>query len=466
MNQILLVDDEDVFRETLKEYLTMENYEITEAENGQVAIDIIKAGKKFDLILSDIQMPVLNGIDFLKWNIKEVKMPFVLMTGYTNLLETTSAFEIGATDFISKPFKCDELMLILKKNIPDKVRLSIEDNIISTETNEYIEIPVWTVVSKEQLDMDIYMRLGSSKFLKIMKSGQNIDVEKLSQYQKKGLKSLFLKEIDAKRFNEKMEIESLQILLEKKKNFINESKKYIQKLDLVKKLTVKNTEFLEQKIDFSLGLVYESKEMLLLWDKIKESPMMEAHSLSTLTYSTLLCVDEPEMDIEFMNALCISSLFHDVGETKIDKILLEKSASLLSLEEKKILEEHVLNSCLMLEAVPNIDPLVLRLISEHHENNLGTGFPQKSKAENLHDMSKVLIVSSAFSKIINHAHKHLIVSPINALNKIKKMEQNAFDVNVLLKLDKLVLKQTSHEKNAGPTKIQYKRNNVVLSDDE
>lgn len=113
--QILVVDDEDELRNLLCRMLAAEGYHISSATNGEEAIDKIQR-QSFDLALLDIQMPLMNGIQVLKF-IKE-KSPStraIMLTGYAELKFAMEAREHGARDFISKPFKIDDILTTISR---------------------------------------------------------------------------------------------------------------------------------------------------------------------------------------------------------------------------------------------------------------------------------------------------------------------------------------------------------------
>ena len=115
MATILLVDDDEFFRKAVRLILEQEKWGVAEAPNGRVAKDILSAGK-FDVVVSDIQMPHLNGVELLEWIIQFKKTPVILMTGFSHILETQKAFELGACSFITKPFKDTDIVTAIKKN--------------------------------------------------------------------------------------------------------------------------------------------------------------------------------------------------------------------------------------------------------------------------------------------------------------------------------------------------------------
>ncbi|MEN0059815.1 MAG: response regulator, partial [Bdellovibrio sp.] len=102
MKKILLVEDDEFFRAAVKSILASK-YEIMEASNGRVAQELIMMSTP-DLVISDIQMPHFSGIELLEWiQAKQQQVPVILMTGFSEILETTKAHQMGAKDFIPKP---------------------------------------------------------------------------------------------------------------------------------------------------------------------------------------------------------------------------------------------------------------------------------------------------------------------------------------------------------------------------
>ncbi|HJL72379.1 MAG TPA: response regulator, partial [Nitrospinaceae bacterium] len=109
MNPILDIDDEKSLREFLTIMLENEGYEVVSADSGQKAVALIEKNV-FDLVITDIRMRQSNGIDVLKV-VKQVgpQTRVVMMTAYASAETTVEAMKIGAYDYISRPFKVDDL---------------------------------------------------------------------------------------------------------------------------------------------------------------------------------------------------------------------------------------------------------------------------------------------------------------------------------------------------------------------
>lgn len=113
-NRILVVDDETSMRELLAIMLRREGYHVDEASDGGIALEKLQEAE-FDLVISDIQMPRVNGIELLR-NIREQSIDVVVMmiTAFSTTEQAVEAMKLGAYDYITKPFMNDEIRLVIR----------------------------------------------------------------------------------------------------------------------------------------------------------------------------------------------------------------------------------------------------------------------------------------------------------------------------------------------------------------
>ena len=110
---ILIVDDEELIREVIKEYSTNEGYNVYEASDGFEALGIIKK-EKIDVIVLDIMMPKLDGFSAYK-EIKNIKnIPTIILSARTEEYDKLLGFELGVDDYLTKPFSPKELIARIK----------------------------------------------------------------------------------------------------------------------------------------------------------------------------------------------------------------------------------------------------------------------------------------------------------------------------------------------------------------
>lgn len=116
-SKVLIVDDEEGIRESLKLILS-DHYDLILTENGPQAMECLKNDRDIGLVLLDIKMPKVNGLDALK----EIKarrpdLKVVIITGYKSVETASEAASLGASGYIVKPFKSNEILQTVQKNL-------------------------------------------------------------------------------------------------------------------------------------------------------------------------------------------------------------------------------------------------------------------------------------------------------------------------------------------------------------
>ena len=120
--KILIIDDERSIRNSLKEILADEGYDVDVAENGQQGCDMVEK-EKYDVIFCDIKMPVMDGVETLaKLNSMGIDAAVVMISGHADVTTAVDCIKKGAFDFIEKPLDLNRI-LITVKNAKDKVHL-------------------------------------------------------------------------------------------------------------------------------------------------------------------------------------------------------------------------------------------------------------------------------------------------------------------------------------------------------
>ena len=125
---ILVVDDDDGIRDLVKQYLIQNNFVVTTANSAEDANEKIKV-VKFDLIVLDIMMPGKSGLEFTIENKNNLNTPIILLTAKGEPSDRVEGLEIGADDYLPKPFEPKELILRIK-NILNKTKLKNKKRVI------------------------------------------------------------------------------------------------------------------------------------------------------------------------------------------------------------------------------------------------------------------------------------------------------------------------------------------------
>ena len=124
-NHILIVDDDDRIRNLLKDYLSENNYIVSTAENANQAKERLKY-LKFDIIILDVMMPGQDGYGLTKDIKKQSKIPIILLTAKGEVENRIKGLELGADDYIGKPFEPKELLLRIKNIINKNNKIDLK----------------------------------------------------------------------------------------------------------------------------------------------------------------------------------------------------------------------------------------------------------------------------------------------------------------------------------------------------
>ena len=142
---ILVVDDDEGIRTLVKKYLNENNYLVTTANSAEDAFEKIQI-IKFDLIILDIMMPGKSGLEFIKENQKKLDTPVILLTAKGEASERIEGLEVGADDYLPKPFEPKELILRIQ-NIIRKTKISDQKRVIQFE-NIKIDLNKQLIIKK------------------------------------------------------------------------------------------------------------------------------------------------------------------------------------------------------------------------------------------------------------------------------------------------------------------------------
>ena len=163
-NHILIVDDDDRIRNLLKDYLSENSYIVSTAKNADQAKERLEY-VKFDIIILDVMMPGQNGYELTKEIKKEIKVPIILLTAKGEVENRIKGLELGADDYLGKPFEPKELLLRIK-NIINK------NNILNLDT-KYL-------VGDAEIDLNKMLIKFNDKIKKINNSEKKVLIEMLS----------------------------------------------------------------------------------------------------------------------------------------------------------------------------------------------------------------------------------------------------------------------------------------------
>ena len=401
LKKILLVEDDELFRNTICEVLS-KKYSVFQAPNGHIACQLM-TNENYDLVLSDIQMPTMSGIDLLEWSTKNKPAPFIMMTGFSSLVETKSAYDLGAKSFIAKPFKINQLLELIEPLIGTEGSTAPEKK----GADDYYKVGLEEFISKPTIDFDIYIKLSEKNFIKIANKNEVLPKDQIKKYQDRGIKHFYIEKDD---FSKLVQFNyGLVKLINTSADFSNGRKSAIMnsgKLNLEKSFSegVDAEAFKEATsfLEMTMQCVSESQESFDLLNQLNTfSEEVYANSVSISFCAVLIAKTLGITSHQTLFKISMAGLFHDIGKKEIDLALLKKPRHLTNKTEQTIIESHVVKGQEILVGIKNLHSDVVRMALEHHEDQAGQGYPNAKIARDQHPLSKILQMAVLFVESVD-----------------------------------------------------------------
>ncbi|MCF8243397.1 MAG: LytTR family DNA-binding domain-containing protein [Melioribacteraceae bacterium] len=193
MHRILIIEDEQSVRENIRTLLKKKNYKVLDAENAEKGIDLAKDFQP-DLIVSDIMLPDNDGyyiLEELQKDDSTKNIPFIFLTALADMSDLRKGMNLGADDYLTKPFSVKELLLVIEKRIKkneelrrddsavpnEEKELDLEDNFVFTDSGKmnFIKVKDIECILADGVYTEIYMETGTTHLVrKIIKEWEKI----------------------------------------------------------------------------------------------------------------------------------------------------------------------------------------------------------------------------------------------------------------------------------------------------
>jgi putative nucleotidyltransferase with HDIG domain len=474
--RILVVDDEETLANFIVKNITQDNldYEVRVAHSGNEALKILE-GFKPHLILEDIRLPDMSGIEILKAaKALDPDIQVIMMTAYASLETSIEALKAGAYDYLIKPFKVETLKNVIK-NALGKRKLQEENRRLLNElqrlnrelsiANEKLKLAKADVDKKleEKINKLSLLHRWSDKLL------SELSLEKLIPLIIEGAKEVAGKNDCAFLFRENsaFEVKEVQgfdgVIREKEKlDLKTGDEPYIVRYDEgeIKEVIIipletkegvigaimignrENDSFEEEKDELSIygnhaavsiqnALLFKRLErsyieslMALVKATEAKDPSLRGHSQRVSEYSVKLArkLNLSEEEVKYIR---YGALLHDVGKIGVREYILEKPGT-LSREEMEMMKEHIKIGIEILRPIAFLKP-VLPLIKHHHENWDGTGYPDGLKGEEIPLGAQIISICDVFDAITNERSYADRMTREEAINLLKELKGKKFN---------------------------------------
>ena len=438
--KILIVDDEEDLRELLSFMIESETPSKTILiPSGNQAIEWLKDNDfDYDMIFCDYNMPNGNGGDLFKYLVEKKKdQPFVLVSsdspqdyalfrGYKNVHSLLKPF--GDKDL-------HELMQYLTLN------RACHEN--------WAHIKVDVLGKFEKSCSDIYVKVSDEKYVKVFNKGQSISGSEYNKYKDKGLEYFYITKSEAPDFirsyknyiisqnltQENLSKDSIDVL-ESSLNIIKDFSHQLGWTEDVQNLT-------QQNLILLLSELESNPKLSNVFELVKSSEDFASHSSSIAYVCTGIALQLKSLPKTSAKSLALAALIHDVHLSDLqiknekDYVLALKNHQGNKLEGLQVFKSHPHMSADLVRDWPQADPIVERIILEHHEHPDGTGFPNQKMSSELSELSRIFILSEDICEYINYSR--IAGTEFNLNNCLSELKITYKDDNFQQIIDQLMI---------------------------
>jgi response regulator RpfG family c-di-GMP phosphodiesterase len=428
MARILVIEDDDTFRGILKDSLSDLNHEVTVAPNAVQAMHYMKE-RVYDLAISDVQMPRMTGAQLLKWSREHCPIPFILMSGFTHMIDAKEAMKLGARDFLAKPFQSEDLEASIARALGLPAPKSKIEAKKATNNIEYFSVAIGDFVARAKIDFDVFIKLPGDKYVRIGHEGSSLPKEQILKYQEKKITHFYVRKSDFTKLT-KFNMQANKVLGQsgnvsevKRISFLRYTGEVILEKMRLDSVDPESYDQAKDLVEYIINETVENVNCLTLLESLKnQSDVLFARSICASIYVVMLAKKLGINDEKSLHDLSIAALFHEIGFRELSPELIKKKYSSLNAEELKEFQSHTTRGHDLLVDIPNISADVYQLVHQHHEDLIGKGFPRGLVSSEQHANSKILQVICLFSEA-------LIPSEVGdtykmALDAIASIEEN------------------------------------------
>lgn len=391
----------------MRSYLSTDEYVIEEAVHGRDALSVL-AEMPIDLIISDFEMPTMDGLALLQ-KVRDTRIcKFILVSEFSSALQARQAYQLGADEFLNKPFGRDDLMKAIQSAYAEKEE--VEDKYHDLE---YIQVPLEEFITGTVLKVDLYVRISLSKYIKIGSKNARMDQERVESYMKKGLKWLYMRREDfavyvgmnitlAQKAHTETKIECAR----KIRLTMHVTETLIAQL---REIGVDRTRLEETSnvVMNAVELILSSYDTMKLLESIEENGTLPEHSIAVGIWSCLIAKQLGWKGHSTFFRLAICALFHDIGNKELDEKLVQKQRFELSRQEAKLFETHTTRGRDILQSVPGMLEEAATVAHQHHELFRGGGYPNGFRMQQIHPLALLVGLADRLCELLKYGGKDI-----------------------------------------------------------
>ena len=447
LNLLLIDPDEDWLHSTTK-FFEAKMYKIQTATNGKKAQLSLYNDQFFAVILShntrDHSAPQV--LRFIRSNHAGQKVIYTFNEeDYTDKEDYEIFYDLGATELIWEPYTMEDITVLLeghhslshmleglKKNEGQSDELEVK-----MEDSHFTPIRIDEFYSSESVLFDLYIKLGSNRYVKILHAGDQFSKKRIKSYkEEKGVTFLYFHQKDRRKYIQfnnwfaKKIINLKGVDANKKINQLkNVSQKYIEEIYTVglkpqvieqgKEIVENISNFIEQEDD-----LYKLLKKFEAFD-----PKAYEHSFIVSIFATAIIKQFEWKSKIIIESTALACLFHDIGKLKLDKELINVKPQDMNTKQLEMYQQHPIFAIEMIDGNRMISNIIRQIILQHHEAFDGSGFPFGLTSSKILFLSNIVACANDFTHLMINND----ISPPQALKMMlnDKNQMNKYNSKII-----------------------------------
>jgi len=447
---ILLIDSSQKWLDEASLYFKKSGFDPYTSETGKNAQRLIAKNDYFSIVLN-LNVKNHTGFEILKFiRTKQRKAIIVILAESQEFLDKNDINQqklskMGVKKLMVRPFTLDELLTKIEGKVslrhmslnkPQRDTISAEEE-VNQDDNKFAKINIDEFISPSAVLFDVYVRLGTGKYIKILHEGDAFSKKRIENYRdKKNVEYLYYLSRDRKKLlrfsnelNKKL-VENKKIDVEVKLTMTNSAaNKFLEEVNL----EGINAHVLEEGKEICENistLIKKEKSLQKLFKKLERvDPESFGHAYLSTIFATSILREFHWNSNATIEMVAMSCMLQDISKANFPISLIEKQESDFSQDELKLYNTHPILSANMLESFQSIPTPVQEIIVQHHESGNGKGFPYGLTDIRLSTPSKIVFFANEFSLLLKENSFNTEVALKKIIN-INKDEHRRYNGNV------------------------------------
>lgn len=387
LKTILLVDHDQGLLKNLNFMVKQLGHQTLLASDGREA-SLLLDQHQVDAVITEMHMPDRSGLYLLNHIRKRFNIPVIVMSKNRIDKEAQVAFDLGANSIISKPFKKGDLRVTLENNLTLYHKEQFQ--------KEFVKLHIEEFIHPEGMFFELYTE-SEKDYVLINEHGNEITTEVIKTFREKNIDSLYVKKNDILEYLKLKQFNSGKSYYARKEEIRKATIEAICELGFIHHLKLNAYQRGQDLVLMTLDILTDNVELLCLFERLKSGPdNIFKRSVHTAFVSSLICQYSGSRNLSDFFHIITGSLLSEIGllDTNIElsKIKLDE----LTENERTIMEIHPIRGASLLSRINVLPENIKDIVEQHHENDIGSGYPNNLTDKFIEPLAKVVSVASAF----------------------------------------------------------------------